>query len=195
MADIWGWRSRFYDLCEGSGLRRGPHKARLFRHISGRTLLVAVGTGLDIRHFPRGQAITAIDISRDMLRKAAGRATAYAGRLDLVQADALHICFRDASFDTVVTSCTLCSVPEPVTALRELRRVLRPGGRLLMFEHVRSRQPILGLALDLMTRMTRRSGTDMNRDTLATVRAAGFRITSVESVFLDIILAVRGVRG
>lgn len=194
MPDVWGWRSRFYDLCEGSGLRRGPHKARLFQDASGRTLLVAVGTGLDIRHFPRHREITAVDISADMLRKAAVRAAAYAGRLDLVQADALRLCFRDESFDTVVTSCTLCSVPEPAAALRELRRVLRPGGRLLMFEHVRSRHPLLGLALDLMTLMTRRSGTEMNRDTLANVRSAGFRITAVESVFVDIILAIRGVR-
>src|SRR5581483_11141446 len=91
------------------------------------------------------------------------------------------------SFDTVITSCTMCSVPEPVRALRELRRVLRPDGLLLMFEHVRSRNPLLGL----MTVLTRRTGTEMNRDTVGNAVEAGFRITQVESVFLDIILSMR----
>ena len=88
----------------------------------------------------------------------------------------------------------MCSVPDPVRALRELNRVLCPEGRLLMFEHVRSRQFLLGWTLDLMTLWTRRTGTEMNRDTLANTRAAGFRITDIRSAYLDIILAVRAVK-
>lgn len=194
MRAIWNWRSRLYDFCEGSDFRRGPHKAALFDDMAGKVLFVALGTGTDIRRFPTGQSITAIDISEAMLRKALPRARRYSGRLGLVQADALDLCFADGVFDTVVTSCTLCSVPRPELALRELRRVLRPGGQLLMFEHVRSRQALLGHALDAMTALTRRGGTEMNRDTLASADAAGFRVTAVESVFLDIILSVRAVK-
>ncbi len=108
--------------------------------------------------------------------------------------DAAHLGFADASFDTAVTSCTMCSVPDPVRALQELCRVLRPGGSLLMFEHVRSRNPVLGLVLDWMTLWTRWSGTEMNRDTVQNVAQAGFRIMSIESVYLDIILAIRGTK-
>ncbi len=194
MWTIWSWRARAYDLCEGSDLRRGPHKAALFEDMVGRTLFLAIGTGIDVRHFPPGRSVTAIDISEAMLSKAVPRARRYGGSLALAQADALSLCFSDGVFDTVVTSCTLCSVPEPAQALRELHRVLRLGGRLLMFEHVRSRQTLLGLALDAMTLVTRRGGTEMNRDTLASVRTAGFRITGVESVFLDIILSIRAVK-
>ncbi|MCC7177589.1 MAG: class I SAM-dependent methyltransferase [Acidobacteria bacterium] len=194
MRSIWDWRSRLYDVCEGSDLRRGPHKAALFAEMAGRVLFVAVGTGIDIRHFPPGLKIAAVDVSKAMLRRALPRARRYAGSLSLVQADALKLCFSDCLFDTIVTSCTLCSVPRPIEALRELRRVLRPGGRLLMFEHVRSRQALLGLTLDAMTVLTRRGGTEMNRDTLANAEAAGFRITSVESAFLDIILSARAVK-
>jgi len=190
----WRLRSRLYDVCEGSELRRGPAKSALFRQMAGRVLFVAIGTGTDIRHFPAGQDITAIDISREMLAKAASRQRAYHGTLRLVQANALALPFADASFDTAITSCTLCSVPDPVRALRELHRVLRPEGRLLMFEHVRSRNPLLGLMLDIMTLWTRLGGTDMNRDTLRNVRAAGFRITRTESVYLDIILTVHAVK-
>ncbi len=194
VSTVWDKRARFYDLFEGSDLRRGPAKAALFREMFGRVLFLAVGTGVEIKHFPAARQIVAIDISEEMLRRAQARRESYQGVLSFVQGDAVNLCFRDASFDTVVTSCTMCSVPEPARAFRELRRVLRPGGRLLMFEHVRSRNPFLGLALDLMTRMTRRGGTEMNRDTLGNAVKAGFRITQVNSVFLDVILSIRGVK-
>lgn len=193
MSAVWDKRARFYDLCEGSDLRRGPAKAKLFREITGRTLFVAVGTGIDIKRFPFGREIVAIDISEAMLRRAEPRRQNYVGSLQFVQADALNLCFPDASFDTVVTSCTMCSVPDPGCAFRELRRVLRPGGQLLMFEHMRSRNRFLGWMLDLMTLFTRRGGTDMNRDTLGHAVNAGFHITQVETVFLDIILSIHGV--
>ena len=194
MTTAWDLRAKLYDFCEASDLRRGPHKAALFREVVGRVLLVAVGTGVDIRHFPAGCEVVGVDISEEMLRRASARRECQCGSLSLIRADALALCFEDSSFDTVVTSCTMCSVPDPVRALREIYRVLRPDGQLLMFEHMRSRNAVLGLALDAMTWFTRRSGTDMNRDTLGNVNAAGFRITWVESVFLDIILSIHAVR-
>lgn len=190
MSGIWDLRARLYDVCESSELRRGPYKDQIFRGMRGRVLFVAVGTGADIRHFPRDRRIIGVDISREMLRRAARRRSDYDGSLEFVQADATRLCFPDDVFDSVVTSCTMCSVPHPVRALRELHRVLRPGGQLLMFEHVRSRNVLLGLVLDLMTLWTRLAGTEMNRDTVGNVRKAGFRISRVESVYLDIILAI-----
>lgn len=194
MTIAWDWRVRLYDFREASCFRRGPAKAALFADMRGKVLFVAAGTGTDFAAFPPDMDITAIDISDEMLRRAAKRARAYNGTLRLLKADALALPFPDSSFDTVVTSCTMCSVPDPVRALRELHRVLRPEGQLLMFEHVRSRQVLLGWTLDLMTLWTRRTGTEMNRDTLTNTRTAGFRITDVQSAYLDIILAVRAVR-
>jgi ubiquinone/menaquinone biosynthesis C-methylase UbiE len=192
---VWDRRAKLYDLFEGSDLRRGPAKAELFREMTGRVLFVAVGTGIDIRHFPPDHHIVAIDISGEMLRRSQSRRNGYRGVLNFVQGDALNLSFCDEAFDTVVTSCTMCSVPEPRLAFEELYRVLRPGGQLLMFEHVRSRNRILGLALDLMTLATRRQGTEMNRDTLGNLIAAGFQVRRVDSVFLDIILSVHAVKG
>ena len=194
MANVWDIRAGLYDVCEASDYRRGLQKAALFGEMRGRVLFAAVGTGLDIKHFPPGLSIAAIDISDKMLRKAEKRTRQYNGHLELCLADAQNLLFPDASFDTVVTSCTMCSVPDPVRAFREFHRVLRPGGRLLMFEHVRSRNPILGFTLDLMTLWTRLWGTEMNRDTLANAGKAGFVITHIESVYLDIILAVRALK-
>lgn len=103
----------------------------------------------------------------------------------------MRLPFPEDSFDVAVTSCTFCSVPDPLRGLCELYRVLRPAGRLLMFEHVRSRSPIIGLALDLMTLWMRRLGTEMNRDTVSNVIEAGFQIDRVDSVYVDIVLAIR----
>lgn len=195
MSTIWDRRAKLYDLFEGSDLRRGSAKSALFHEMAGRVLFVAVGTGIDIRHFPPDHQIVAIDISGEMLKRSQSRKHGYRGDLSFVQGDALNLSFGNAAFDTVVTSCTMCSVPEPKRALGELYRVLRPGGQLLMFEHVRSRNPVLGLILDLMTVQTRREGTEMNRDTLKNVITAGFQITRVDSVFLDIILSVHALKG
>ena len=194
MATLWDFRAKLYDICEASDYRRGPHKAALFKEMRGRVLFVAAGTGIDIKHFPPGQTIVAIDISEKMLAKAKKRACDYPGKIVLVQADAQNLKFRDAVFDTVATSCTLCSVPDPLRALRELYRVLRPGGRLLMFEHVRSRNTLFGLALDVMTWWTRLTGTRMNRDTVAAAHKAGFQLTGIESVHMDIILTIQGIK-
>ena len=191
MPGIWDLRARSYDRLEASELRRGPAKARLFQEMSGEVLFLAIGTGVDIQHFPSGSNLVAIDISAEMLRRASARSRHYDGTLRLIRTDAMALCFRDNAFDTVVTSCTLCSVPDPAAVLREIFRVLRPAGRLLMFEHVRSRDPILGLTLDVMSFFTRRSGTEMNRNTLSLVQVAGFRVEKVESSFLDIILGIQ----
>jgi len=129
-----------------------------------------------------------------MLRRAGPRAQLYPGNLWPLRMDAMHLAFADTSFDTVATSCTMCSVPDPVGALRELYRVLRPGGALLMFEHVRSRNAVFGLVLDFMAFWTRLTGTEMNRNTVENAITAGFRITHVESAYLDIVLAIRGTK-
>ena len=191
---VWDARARLYDALEGSDLRRAAPKRALFHRMRGRTLFVAVGTGLDIAHFPPGLDITAIDISEAMLSRARMRQHRYGGGLRLELQDAAELPYADGCFDTVATSCTLCSVPDPRRVLRELHRVLRPDGRLLLFEHVRSRHAPLALVLDLMSRWSRRGGTDMSRDTLAAVRDAGFEVLRVESVFLDIILAAEARR-
>lgn len=194
IATIWDKRARLYDTFEASALRRGPAKERLFREMTGRVLFIAAGTGMDIKHFPPGREIVALDISEEMLRRAAPRAQRYPGQLHLVRMDALKLGFADESFDTVATSCTMCSVPDPQRVMQEIYRVLRPGGKLLMFEHVRSRNLILALTLDWMTLFTRPRGTEMNRRTIETAIAAGFHLTNVETAFLDIILAVQGER-
>ena len=194
LRDKWDRASRTYDrITRSDDFRFAAAKRKLFALMQGRCLMLATGTGNDFRHFPPGLSIAAIDISPAMLERARERARAYEGRLGLVRADARQLAFADRSFDTVVTVCTFCSVPDPVRGLCELRRVLKPEGRLLLFEHVRSRLAPLAIMQDLMTPLTRRLGPDMNRDTVANAERAGFRVVREENVYLDLVKAVEAV--
>lgn len=174
--------------------RLGAYKRQLFAKMNGETLMVAAGTGNDFKFFPPGQHIIAIDISAKMLERAARKAAEYDGKIELRQMDVCELEFPDSSFDTIVTVCTFCSVPSPVRGLRELHRVLKPGGQMLMFEHVRSKIGPLGTFLDLMTLLSRRFGPDLNRDTVGNVQKAGFRIRREENVYLDIVKMIEAVK-
>ncbi|MCB1746179.1 MAG: methyltransferase domain-containing protein [Gammaproteobacteria bacterium] len=192
----WDRTARIFDFMTGRGPERrwGPAKRRLFAHMQGRILFLALGTGLDIACFPPGQTITAIDISPEMLAKAAPRVAAYDGDIEARVMDVHELDMDDASFDQVYTSCTFCSVPDPVGGLRQLYRVLKPGGDLYMFEHTGSRFFPFNLMLHLMTPMTRLIGPDLDRPTVANVRAAGFEVRAVEYVYLDVVKTIHAVR-
>ena len=191
----WDAASESFDFFNFADVRRlGPHKRRLFEKMRGETLMVAAGTGNDFQFFPPGLHVVAIDISPKMLERAASKARAYEGTIELREMDVCELPFPEASFDTVATVCTFCSVPRPVVGLRELYRVLRPGGQILMFEHVRSQIGPLGVFLDLMTPLSRRVGPDLNRDTVGNVQKAGFRLRRVENVCFDIVKMIEAVK-
>lgn len=187
----WDEASRSFDFFAAADDKRlGPYKKRLFAKMRGRILFVAAGTGNDFKFFPPGQSVKAIDISPKMLERAARKAAAYDGTIELAERDVTALDEADDSFDTIVTVCTFCSVPKPIAGLRELRRVLKPDGQLLMFEHVKSAIAPFGVMLDLMTPLTRRLGPDLNRDTVGNVQKAGFALRRVENVYLDIIKTI-----
>lgn len=191
----WDAASRNYDLLTFADDRRlGRYKQRLFQKIRGATLMVGAGTGNDFKFLPPNQQIIAIDISPRMLERAARKAQAYPGTIELREMDVCELDFPESTFDTVATVCTFCSVPRPVVGLRELYRVLKPEGQLLMFEHVRSKIGPLGIFLDLTTPLSRRFGPDLNRDTVGNVQKAGFRLRREENVYLDIVKSIEAVK-
>jgi ubiquinone/menaquinone biosynthesis C-methylase UbiE len=191
----WDKASRTLDLFAFAEDRRlGPHKQRLFSKMRGATLMVAAGTGNDFKFFPPNKHVVAIDISPKMLERAARKTAEYEGSIELREMDVCNLDFAEATFDTVATACTFCSVPKPIVGLRELRRVLKPGGQILMFEHVRSGIGPLGILMDLMTPLFRRIGPELNRDTVGNVQKAGFRLRRVENVYLDVVKIIEAVK-
>jgi len=191
----WNKAAATFDLMAGRGAenRWKPFKQELFRQMEGKILFIALGTGLDIPRFPSGQTITAIDISPKMLEVAQPRIAAYNGELQAQVMDVHDMSFEDNSFDQVFTSCTFCSVPRPIDGLRQLRRVLKPGGELFMFEHTGSRYYPFKIMMDLMTVLFARFGPDMNRATVTNVEAAGFQLREVNNLFLDVVKVIKAV--
>ena len=99
--------------------------------------------------------------------------------------------FRENSFDTAVSVCVLCSVKDPISCLKEIKRVLKPEGKLVMFEHVLSKNPLYALALKTMSNFTEKlEGTYLDRHTVNNAEKAGFKILSQKNVYLDIVKAL-----
>ncbi len=192
----WDKAAPNFDVMAGKGAedRWRPFKRELFSKMEGNILFLALGTGLDIPTFPPGKHITALDISPKMLEVAAPRIAAYDGEIEARVMDVHDLDYADDSFDQVFTSCTFCSVPNPVEGLKQLRRVLKPGGDLYMFEHTGSRYYPFKLMMDFMTLITSRIGPDMNRTTVANVEAAGFKLREVNNLFLDVVKTIHAVK-
>ncbi len=189
----WDKASKTFDFMSGEGpeKRWASSKRKLFANMNGKVLFLAIGTGLDIPVFPDNQDITGIDISPGMLGYAKPRAEQYNGTLQLMEMDVHEMTFANDSFDQVFTSCTFCSVPGPVEALQQLKRVLKPGGGLYMFEHTGSCYFPINIMLHFMTVLSRMVGPDMNRHTVNNVSEAGFDILEVNHVYLDIVKTIK----
>lgn len=136
----WGRSAASYERATAYAERRYLAASRpwLCGRATGATLEVAVGTGLNLPHYARDVALSGIEWSEPMLDVARRRAQTLEVRADLRVGDARDLPWPDASFDTVVSTYSLCSIPDPDAALQEMSRVLRPGGLLLLADHVES---------------------------------------------------------
>lgn len=159
-------------------------RAELWSHVEGeRVLEVGVGTGKNLPYHPDDKEVTAIDLSRSMITQARQRARQQGEPVLLTQADAQHLPFAEATFDAAVATFVFCSVPDPVLGLSEISRVVRPGGRILLLEHVRVNAPVVGPVMDLLDpAIVRIMGAHIARRTADNVAKAGLHIESVEEL-------------
>jgi ubiquinone/menaquinone biosynthesis C-methylase UbiE len=179
-----------YDRMErGMERRFTPLRAALWQAVRGPTVLeIGVGTGANMPFYPPGVDIMAVDLSPQMLAQARARAAQLNVAVTLREADAQALPFPDASFDTVVTTCVFCSVPDPQLGLAEVVRVLKPSGQLLMLEHVRSHHVVLGTLMDLLNPLVVRvMGANINRETVRTIERAGLVNVQAQDRMLDIL--------
>ena len=167
------------------------YRRRLLPQARGRTLEVGFGTGRSLRYYPQGCRVVGLELSGGMLRRARRRAEKQA--VTLIQGDAEHLPLRPALFDTVVCCLSLCTVPRPLEALLEMRRVSRPGGQISLLEHVLSPRPWIARLQHLLTPwQVRRIGCHLNRQTEETVRRAGISIEHQERSALGAIQLIQG---
>ena len=156
-----------------------------------RVLEVGVGTGKNLRWYPPDVSVTAVDFSPKMLARAVRRARQRHVAVELALMDAQALALRDAAFDVVVATFVFCSVPDPTLGLREIGRVLRPGGRVLLLEHVRSRLPFVGRCMDWLNPVSVWfQGANINRNTVGNVERAGLRAVRADNLFLDIFMLI-----
>ncbi len=179
--------ARFYDHM-GSGRMEDWRRLAWERVQGPRVLEVGVGTGKSMPYYPVAADMTAVDLSPRMLAKARERARRDGTAVELREADAQALPFPDSSFETVIATCVLCSVPDPILGLREMRRVLVPGGQLVTLDHVLSHGRVLGPLMRLANPMVARvSGANIDRETVENVRKAGFADVQVRDLWLDIV--------
>jgi ubiquinone/menaquinone biosynthesis C-methylase UbiE len=179
--------ARFYDPMEAIVERRYRRwRERLWSLVTGPEVLeIGVGTGKNIPFHSPGVSVTAVDLSPRMLERAARLAGRLNATVDLQLADAQALEFAGHRFDEVVATFVFCSVPDPVLGLREAKRVLKPGGRLFLIEHVRSTNALVAGAMDLVNPIAvRATGVNINRRTAANVLLAGLSIEQDEPLGL-----------
>ena len=164
----------------------GEMRQRLLGDVSGDILELGAGTGMNLSHYDEGLAsLVLTEPEPAMLRRLQPKALEQAPSAKVVQASAEDLPFEDASFDAVVSTLVLCGVDDQARALQEAKRVLRPGGRLLFIEHVRSDDPKLARFQDRMNRLNHLLvGCDCNRQTLAAIEEQGFTVSKVEPTVL-----------
>lgn len=161
----------------------------------GRVLEVAIGTGRNLPYYPAGVTVTGIELSPAMLAIARRRAVDLGLEVDLHEGDAEDLPFGDASFDSVVCALSLCTIPDPAAALGEMRRVLRPGGRLLLVDHIGSTWPPVWAVQWLVERVTiRAAGEHYTRRQLPLVKAAGFEVEEAERLKAGLVERIQAVR-
>jgi len=181
--------AKWYDLTDGLleylGVRR--LRRRLVSRAGGRVLEIAVGTGLNLPRYKPGIQLTAVDLSQEMLTRARKRAGKLNLPVEFAIMDGELLGFPDNFFDTVVESLTLCTFPDPVSALREMGRVVKPGGRILLFEHGRSDRPRLGRYQDRRAaKHAKVLSCNWNREPQELVAQAGLRIKNAKRSFFGV---------
>ena len=177
-----------YDRMSRGSERAGMREIRhgLLTDASGDVLEIGGGTGANLGYYGAGVAsLTITEPEPPMLKRLERKAREQNSRATVLRAPAEDLPFEDASFDAVVSTLVLCGVDDQPRAVRELRRVLRPGGRLIFIEHVRSDDPRVAKMQNRMNPLNRfMVCCDCNRPTLETIRSAGFGVTALEQTEL-----------
>jgi len=169
----------------------GRYRRRLFGRAGGRVLDVACGTGTNARYLPEDAEYVGVDVSPEMLRIAEETLDRLERDAVLLEMDAQSLGFPDDSFQTVVSSLSTCTFPDPVSALREMERVCAPDGRILLLEHGRSDVgPIARLQDWRADAHYRKHACRLNQDPIAVVSRAGLSVRATETGLLGVLTAI-----
>ncbi|KJS82420.1 MAG: hypothetical protein JM58_15040 [Peptococcaceae bacterium BICA1-8] len=182
-----------YDMAFGpmEKMMMGKWRKLLCSKANGLVLEAGVGTGANLAHYPENsniEKVIGIDFSPKMLEVAKGKVLMAKVPIELIEADIQNLHFEEDIFDTIITACVFCSVPDPVLGFKELRRVIKSSGKLYLLEHVRSEGIFLGPLMDKLNALSvKLSGVNINRTTEKNIELSGMKIVSVEPLLRDIV--------
>ncbi|MCM3431712.1 class I SAM-dependent methyltransferase [Brevibacillus agri] len=191
------WFPKLYDSLMSPLERRGIQNVRinLIQKAQGKVLEIGSGTGLNFPFYLQAEQVVAIEPEPLMRKQSLLRANKSRVPIEVILAGAEELPFLDNSFDTVVGTLVLCTIPDPQKALEEIRRVCKPNGQILLFEHVKVNHPVLGRIQDWMTPVWQRlcDGCHLNRNTLEIVKHTGFHVRHIERHFKNIFVVIEAV--
>ena len=188
----------FFDGFEAcfEGLFFKRWRKQLWAKVQGAHILeVGVGTGKNFAFYPPTAQITAVDFSPKMLAEASKKVARQNVSVSLNVMDVESLCYADNCFDTVVASFVFCSVPHPHRGLKELYRVCKPGGRVLLLEHVLSTHPPLAWLMNTLNPLIVKAvGANINRQTLKSVQACGFSKIHLDPLSSDMVKLIEAIK-
>jgi ubiquinone/menaquinone biosynthesis C-methylase UbiE len=188
------WFHRYYDRMMAPLERRRfrPIRADLLAQAKGDTLEIGSGTGINFPLY-RDVRVTAVEPSTVMREQSLDRAGQASVPITVLEGTAEQLPFANGSFDTIVGTLVLCTVPDAAQAIREMKRVSRPGGRLLLFEHIRLDHPVWGRLQDGLTPLWKRAcdGCHLNRSTLQLLQAEGIGLARIRYYMGGIFVTVQ----
>lgn len=177
--------STVYDLAlkplELTGLKK--LRAELLSHAQGKTLEIGMGSGLNLPHYPENVHLTGIEPDSSMRKKSLKRSRSLNVKVE--DGDAMALAYPDSEFDTVVATLVFCTIADPQKAIKEVYRVLKPGGTFLLLEHVRKNGPFIGTLLDKLTPICAHiaDGCHLNRDPSHFITSEGFKTIEYKKIW------------
>ncbi len=188
----------YFDRLEGflEGLFFSEWRKILWSKVKGEHILeVGVGTGKNFPYYPKNTRITALDFSEKMLERAKIKQQRTNIAVDLELMDVQSLCYADNSFDTVIATFVFCSVPQPNKGLHELYRVCKPGGQVLLLEHVLSSKPMMAKMMRIINPLIASVfGANINRKTVKSVQACGFDKVILDPASRDMVKLIQAIK-
>jgi len=171
-------------------------RRRILKLVNGENILeLGVGTGLNIPVYPDGIKIIGIEPRLGMLERANKRSKRFGKKTSFICARAEALPLKDGAFDTVIATFVFCEVKNPEKGFSEILRVLKPGGKLILLEHVRPSGKIISGIFDALNVITSVFGENINRKTVETAVKSGFLIEKVEDIYNDVVKLIIGTKG
>jgi ubiquinone/menaquinone biosynthesis C-methylase UbiE len=167
----------------------------LISKAAGRVLELGSGTGVNFPLYQDVEKVTAIEPSPHMIDKSKAKLKKTSVPIEVIKAGAEELPFEDNTFDTIVATLVFCTIPNPEKAILEIKRVCKPEGKILLFEHVKMENRFLAKLQDWLTPAWKKvcDGCCLNRNTIALIEAHEISIVKVEEFFSDLFILVEGV--